>query len=92
MGIRIRLMSNNTIFWKLSSRFSNTSDLVHTVARPIMMASTRAVITLTTGGMSRRKINSGNCRKVSFTGSMERCGIRVYPETIAKKAAPMEER
>ena len=51
------------------------SDLVQTMATPMVRASTRALMTLNSGGMSRRKTMSGRERRVSVLVAMERLGM-----------------
>ena len=72
MGISTRVTSQVMIRSSSAKTLPRVSDLVQAMATPKNRAVTRALMTLNSGGMSRRKTISG---RVSVSVAMDRCGM-----------------
>ena len=91
-GSNTLFTNSSTIFWKVSNNFDISSDFTQAVASPINAASTSAVITFMTGGISIFSRFSGNAFSELASSAICRKGITLYPTAAPKKEAPMEER
>ena len=75
MGIMMRTTRELMMRSSSEKSFAMFSDFVQVMATPKKSASTRALMTLKSGGMSSRNTISGSLRSVSVEVAMERCGM-----------------